>query len=159
MTCLLQREDVMFGNKSAEERSTPPQQTYRISFILKSPQRRQQSLTYLWSSGVITTGDTAKSTTRLLVICVLNLWGLYEFKWIHLATVLFMISSKFSCQSCPTLCDPINHSTPGLPVHHQLTEFTQTQVYRVRDAIQPPHPLSSPSPPAPNPAQHQSLFQ
>lgn len=71
MTCLLQREDVMFGNKSAEEKSTPPQQTYRISFILKSPQRRQQSLTYLWSSGVITTGDTAKSTTRLLVICVL----------------------------------------------------------------------------------------
>ena len=61
-------------------------------------------------------------------------------------------------QSCPTLCDPTNHSTPGLPVHHQLLEFTQTHVHRVGDAIQPSHPLSSPSPPAPNPSQHQSLF-
>ena len=52
-------------------------------------------------------------------------------------------------QLCPTLCDPMNHSTPGLPVHHQLSEFTQTQVHRVGDAIQPSHPLSSPSPPAP----------
>ena len=62
-------------------------------------------------------------------------------------------------QSCPTLCDPMNHSTPGLPVHHQLPEFTQTHVHQVTDAIQPSHPLSSPSPPAPNPSQHQSLFQ
>ena len=62
-------------------------------------------------------------------------------------------------QSCPTLCDPMNHSTPGLPVHHQLLEFTETHVHRVSDAIQPSHPLSSPSPPAPNPSQHQSLFQ
>ena len=62
-------------------------------------------------------------------------------------------------QSCPTLCDPMNRSTPGLPVHHQLPEFTQTHVHPVGDAIQPSHPLSSPSPPAPNPSQHQSLFQ
>ena len=62
-------------------------------------------------------------------------------------------------QSCPTLCDPINRSTPGLPVHPQLPEFTQTHVHRVSDASQPSHPLSSPSPPAPNPSQHQSLFQ
>ena len=62
-------------------------------------------------------------------------------------------------QSCPTLCDPMNHSTPGLPVHHQLPEFTQTHVHRVSDATQPSHPLSSPFPPAPNPSQHQSLFQ
>ena len=62
-------------------------------------------------------------------------------------------------QSCPTLCDPMNRSTPGLPVHHQLPEFTQTHVHRVCDAIQPSHPRSSPSPPAPNPSQHQSLFQ
>ena len=62
-------------------------------------------------------------------------------------------------QSCPTLCNPMNCSTPGLPVHHQLLEFTQTHVHRVSDAIQPSHPLSSPSPPAPNPSQHQSLFQ
>ena len=62
-------------------------------------------------------------------------------------------------QSCPTLCDPMNCRTPGLPVHHQLPEFTQTHVHRVSDAIQPSHPLLSPSPPAPNPSQHQSLFQ
>ena len=62
-------------------------------------------------------------------------------------------------QSCPTLCDPMNHSTPGLPVHHQLPEFTQTHVHRVGDAMQPSHPLSSPSPPAPNPSQHQGIFQ
>ena len=60
-------------------------------------------------------------------------------------------------QSCLTLCNPMNHSTPGLPVPHQLPEFTQTHVHRVSDAIQPSHPLSSPSPPAPNPSQHQSL--
>ena len=59
----------------------------------------------------------------------------------------------------PTLRNPMNRSTPGLPVHHQLPEFTQTHIHRVRDAIQPSHPLSSPSPPAPNPSQHQSLFQ
>ena len=62
-------------------------------------------------------------------------------------------------QSCPTLCDPMNRSTPGLPVHHQLPEFTQTHVHRASDAIQPSHPLSSPFPPAPNPSQHQILFQ
>ena len=70
-------------------------------------------------------------------------------------------SVQFSsvAQSCPTLCDPMNCSTPGLPVHQQLPEFTQTHVHRVRDVIQPSHPLLSPSPPAPNPFQHQSLFQ
>ena len=62
-------------------------------------------------------------------------------------------------QSCPTLCDPMNRNTPDLPVHHQLPEFTQTHVHRVSDAIQPSHPLSSPSPPAPNPSQHQGLFK
>ena len=55
-------------------------------------------------------------------------------------------------QSCPTLCNPMNRSTTGLPVHHQLLEFTQTHVHQVSDAIQPSHPLSSPSPPAPNPS-------
>ena len=62
-------------------------------------------------------------------------------------------------QSCPTVCDPMNHSMPGLPVHHQLPEFTQTHIHRVGDAIQPSHPPLSSSPPAPNPSQHQSLFQ
>ena len=62
-------------------------------------------------------------------------------------------------QSCPTLCDPMDCSRPGLPVHHQLLEFTQTHVHWVGDAIQPSHPLSSPSPPAPNLSQHQCLFK
>ena len=71
------------------------------------------------------------------------------------------LPSQFSsvAQSFPTICDPMYHSTPGLPVHHQLMEFTQTHVHRVSDAIQPSHPLSCPSPPAPNPSQQQSLFQ
>ena len=62
-------------------------------------------------------------------------------------------------QSCPTLCDPMNRSMPSLPVHHKLMEFTQTHAPRVSDVIQPSHPLSSPFPPAPNPSQHQGLFQ
>ena len=70
---------------------------------------------------------------------------------------LFQFSSV--AQSCPTLCDPMNRSTPGLPVHHQLPEFTQTHVHRVGDTIQPSHPLSSSSPPAPDPSHHQGLFQ
>ena len=68
-------------------------------------------------------------------------------------------SVQFSsvAQLCPTLCNPMNRSTPGLPAHHQLLEFTQAHIHRVGDAIQPSHPLSSPSPPAPNPSQHQSI--
>ena len=80
---------------------------------------------------------------------------------IHRGSESMVLSHQFSsvAQSCPTLCDPMNRSTPGLPVHHQLPEFTQTHVHRVGDTIQPSHPLSSPSPPAPNPSQHQGLFQ
>ena len=76
--------------------------------------------------------------------------------------ILFPWSSvQFSSvtQSCLTLADPMNRSTSGLPVHHQLPEFTQTHVHWVSDAIQPSYPLLSPSPPAPNPSQHHSLFQ
>ena len=89
-----------------------------------------------------------------------SLWGSKELdmtEWLTLNFHMVLFSSV--AQSCPTLCNPMNHSTPGLPVHHQLSEFTQTRVHQVSDAIQPSHPLSSPSPPAPNPSQHQSLFQ
>ena len=79
--------------------------------------------------------------------------------WYHLSRFHHSVRFSSVTQLCPTLCDPMNHSTPGLPVHHQLPEFTQTHVHRVRDAIQPSHPLSSPFPPTPNPSQHQSLFQ
>ena len=74
-------------------------------------------------------------------------------------STLLIIQFSSVAQSYPTLCNPMNCSTPGLPVHHQLPEFTQTYVHRVGGAIQPSHPLSSLSPPAPNPSQHQSLFQ
>ena len=74
--------------------------------------------------------------------------------WIQLSDQIRSVA-----QSCPTLCDPMNRSMPGLPVCHQPPEFTQTHVHRVSDAIQPSHPLSSSSPLAPNPSQHQSLFQ
>jgi len=72
---------------------------------------------------------------------------------------IFMHSFSSVTQSCPTLCHPINCSTPCLPVHHHLLEFTQAHVHRVDDAIQPSHPLSSSSPPAPSPSQDQNLFQ
>ena len=77
--------------------------------------------------------------------------------WINLMLRIKVFSSV--AQSCPTLCSSMDHSTPGLPVHHHLPEFTQTHVHWVGDAIQPSHPLSSPSPPAFNLSQYQSLFK
>ena len=78
----------------------------------------------------------------------------------HMLTSVQFNSVQFSSaiQSCLTLCDPMNRSTQGLPVHHHLLEFTQTLVHQVSDAIQPSHPLSSSFPPAPNPSQHQSFL-
>ena len=88
----------------------------------------------------------------------LNLWmGRLLFNTWHFRETSVQFSSV--AQLCPTLCDPVNCSTPGLPVHHQLPEFTQTHVHLVNDAIQPSHPLSSPSPLAFNLSQHQGLFK
>ena len=84
---------------------------------------------------------------RYNIECLCSLWPCPSVQFSSLA------------QLCLTLCDPMNRSMPGLPLHHQLPEFTQTHVHRVSDAIQPSHLLSSPSPPAPNLSQHQSLFQ
>ena len=91
---------------------------------------------------------THQGSQRCKIIWIQN------YGW-HLNNMGFS-SVQFSSvlQSCPTFCDPMNRSMPGLPIHHQLLEFTQTHVHRVSDAIQPSHPLSSPSPPAPNPSQH-----
>ena len=77
-------------------------------------------------------------------------WAGPDEVWIHFSS---------GAQLCPTHCNPMNRSMPGLPVHHHLPEFTQTHIHRVHDAIQPSHPRSSPSLPAPNPSQHQSLFK
>ena len=85
-----------------------------------------------------------RSTTKLCTVTLL-------------ISLLCRVQISSVSQSCLTLCDPMNCSTPGLPIHHQLLEFTQTHLHRVRDAIQPSHPLPSPSPPAPNPSQHQSF--
>ena len=86
---------------------------------------------------------------------------MYKFLYGHTFSSLFGVYLGFSsvqfssvAQSCLTLCDPMNYSTPGLPVHHHLPEFTQTHIHRVSDATQPSNPLSSPSPPALNPSQH-----
>ena len=89
----------------------------------------------------------------ITVICLLQLT--------NIATLLPSEVHQFSsvAQSCPTLCDPMDHSTPALPVHHKLPEFTQTHVHWLSDAIQPSHPLLSPSPPALKLSQHQGLFQ
>ena len=107
----------------------------------------------------MTTGKTTALTRWTFVGKLMSL--LFNMLSRLVITFLPKSSVQFTsvAQSCPTLCDPMNHSTPGLPVHHQLLEFTQTHVHRVSEAIQPSHPLSSPSPPAPNPLQHQSLFQ
>ena len=114
----------------------------------------------------------AKSQTRLNNLKTIKLLGIHyilsslreledESSITRSSINLFLSNFQFSsvAQSCPTLRDPMNHSTPGLPVHHQLPQFTQTHVYRVSDAIQPSHPLSSPSPPTFNFSQHQGLFQ
>ena len=90
--------------------------------------------------------------------CLLHCrWILYKLSY-QGSSQEYSVQFSSVAQSCPTLCDPMNCSMPGLPVHHQLPEFTQTHVHLVGDAIQPSHPLSSPSPPAPNPSQHQGLF-
>ena len=105
--------------------------------------------------------DSLSTYLRILSLniafqCLLQ-WPKQE--WVKIRVKLFSVQFNSVAQSCLILCNPMNCSTPGLPVHHQLPEFTQTHVHRVGDAIQPSHPLSSPSPPAPNPSQHQGLFQ
>ena len=102
---------------------------------------------------------------KLMVCGVLLEWNFKTFPtfcfFMDWFKVILWSVSQFSSviQSYPTLCDPMNRSMPGLHVHHQLPEFTQTHVHQVSDAIQPSRPLSFPSPPAPNPSQHQGLFQ
>ena len=113
--------------------------------------------TQLWMGLVI---EARSNAVKYIHMCP-HLW--YHPLWVINNTESYICgcSVQFSSvtQSCPTLCDPMNHSTPGLPVHHQLSEFTQTHVHRVGDAIQPSHPLSPPSPPAFNLSQHLGLFK
>ena len=108
------------------------------------------------SSWVRTHGSNSPPTCQSFL---LNPWVLRGQTWLLSGWTISSVQFSPVTQLCPTLCDPMNCSMPGLPVHHQLPEFTQTHVHQVGDAIQPSHPLLSPSPPAPNPSQHQSLFQ
>ena len=100
-------------------------------------------------------------TDRNTVLTLQAECGILEGNCFFSYDVSSLSSVQFSlvAQSWLTLCNPMNRSTPGLPVHHQLPESTQTHAHRLRDAIQASHPLSSPSPPVPNPSQHQGLFQ
>ena len=113
----------------------------------------------LWQRRLSTMNKACQSHFLLVSALLFLLEALHvmHIKYFHLIFSSLQFSSV--AQSCPTLFDPMNCSMPGLPVHHQLPEFTQAHVHRVRDAIQPSHPLLSPSPPALNPSQHQSLFQ
>ena len=115
------------------------------------------------ASKVTADGDCSHEIKRRLLLgrkVMTNLDSILKSRDITLPTKVHLVSSvQFIAQSCPTLCDPMNRSMPGLPVHHQFPEFTQTHIHWVSDAIQPSHPLSSPSPPTPNPSHHQGLFQ
>ena len=95
----------------------------------------------------------------LEIACKVVSMCMYACVHTHLQVLQQSDQIRSVAQLCPTLCDPVNRRTPGLPVHHQLLEFTQTHIHQVSDAIKPFHPLSSPSPPAPSPSQHQGLFQ
>ena len=119
------------------------------------------SITNSWSLLKLISIKSVMPSTPLILCCPLLLL-LSIFPSIRVfsnESVLCIQFSSVQSLSRVRICDPMNRSTPGLPVHHQLPEFTQTHVHRVSDAIQPSHPLSSPSPPAPNPSQRQSLFQ
>ena len=121
-----------------------------------------------WFDGIADSMDMGLSKLWELVmdgesLACCSPWGCQELdtteqlNWTDWWAMFIPFSSV--AQLCPTHCDPMNRSTPGLPVHYQLPELTQTHVHWVGDAIQPSHPLSSPSPPAFNLSQHQSLFQ
>ena len=99
------------------------------------------------------------SLQNLDIVLFLCPWFSIILLFCNVNTTYASVQFSSVSQSCPTLCDPMNCSTPGCLVHHQILEFTQTHVHRVSDAIQPSHPLLSPFPPSPNPSQHQSLFQ
>ena len=122
-----------------------------------------KQLTINWMGKLTTTqipeGPVGCAQAEQIWIAIQKLWKLDSGTIIPRKLVRISGLSSVQSLSCVWLCDPMNRSTPGLPVHHQLPKFTQTHVHRVSDAIQPSHPLSSPSPLAPNPSQHQSLFQ
>ena len=119
--------------------------------VSASPNTPEVSLSYL------SPAPSLRRIGTLLLIC--HPFFPFPQKFYTICVHIYIYQFSSVAQSCPTLCNPMNRSTPGLPVHHQLPEITGTHIHRLSDAIQPSHPLSSPSPPAPNPSQHQSLLQ
>ena len=111
----------------------------------------QSCMAGLWQARIPAQASNSESMTLAS--------ALYYFQFSLASTLYYFQFSSVQLLSRVWLCDPMNRSTPGLPVHHQLQEFKQTHVHWVSDAIQPSHPLLSPSPPAPNPSQTQGLFQ
>ena len=126
---------------------------------LPFPSPMHESEKWKWSHSVMSDSSPPHGLQPTRLLCPWDFPGKSTGVGCH--CLLWINSYQFSsvAQSCPILCDLMNRSTPGLPVHHHLPEFTQTHIHRVSDAIQPSHPLASSSPPAPNPSQHQSLFQ
>ena len=142
-----------------------PRQEYRIglTFRLSNSQicsvptsQNKFPFFHLWKSllkKILSTNKWKNNFCIFIKMSEMNKSSICKLTSIHL------LQFSSAAQSCPTLCEPMNRSTPGLPVHHQLPESTQTHVHRVGDAIQPSHPLSSPFPPALSLSQHQGLFQ
>ena len=118
----------------------------------------------LYPEGTVIEKDTCTPVFIAALFTIARMWKQPRCpsgdEWIKKLWYIYtMIQFSKVAQSCPTLCNPMNRSTPGLPIHHKLPESTQTHAHRVGDAIQPSHPLLSPPPPAPNLSQHQGLFQ
>ena len=117
---------------------------------------------FIWRNAILSSLNCLCTSAKNQLTKYMDFWLTNSASCVYFFTnVTLPQFSQFSSvtQSCPTLCDPMNCSTPGLPVHHQLPEFTQTYVHRVGDAIQSTHPVLSPSPPALNLSQHQGLLQ
>ena len=132
-----------------------------LARLIKKKREKNQINNIRNEKGEVTTDNAEISAVPGILQARTLEWVAISFSntWKWKVKVKSLSSVQFSSvtRSCPTLCDPMNHSMPGLPVHHQHPEFTQTHVHRVSNAIQPSHPRSSPSPPAPNPSQHQSF--
>ena len=127
----------------------------RLQPLLPSQSSRDQEQTFpnQGREGMQRQGRSSKET-------IVQPWGRVLVLPLGKHITIWLNSFQFSSvtQSCPTLCNPMDCSTPGFPVHHQLPELPQTQVHQVSDAIWPSHPISSPSPHAFNHSQHQGLF-
>ena len=126
---------------------------------LPSPSPMHESEKWKWSRSVMSNSSWPLGLQPTRLLPPWDFPGKSTGVGCHCLLQTTAFQSRSVAQSCLTLCDPMNRSTPGLPVYHQRPEFTQTHVHQVSDAIQSSHPLSSASLPAPNPSQHQSLFQ